>query len=107
MSTTTFTVLSHQKKPNGVLYEIFADNVNGFADFAELHGDTAVPGSTVDIADLKAVFRLRHDGDWEEYESYAASEEEAAALEEAALETILDELIPDEMIETEEEGASE
>ena len=107
MSTTTFTVLSHQKKPNGVLYEIFADNVSGFADFVDLHGDTAVPGTTVDIADVKKVFRLRHDGDWEEYESYAASEEEAAALEEAALEEILDELIPDELIDTGEGGASE
>lgn len=111
MSTATFTVLSHQNKPNGVLYEIFADNVAGFADFVDLHGTKAVPGSTVDIADAKAVFRLRHDGEWEDYESYAASDEEAAAIEEAATEYILDELIPDDFIEdttTEEsEGATE
>ena len=80
MSTPTFTILSHEKKPDGVLYEVFADTVVGFADFIDLHGTTAVPGSTVDIADVKGVFRLRHDGDWEDYQNYADSEEEATAL---------------------------
>ena len=105
MRAKKFTILSHERKTNGVLYEVFVDDPEGFAEFVEMHGDEAVPGSTVDIADVKAVFRLRHDGNWEKHESYAASEEEAAALDGAAAELIFDELIPDHFVEGDDPDA--
>lgn len=110
MKSGTYTIQRFDRRLNGTIYEVFADNLTGFDDFVAKYGDTALPGTVIDIADYKAKYRLRNDGNWERFASYAANEEEAAALEEAAAEEILNELIPDDLIDgqdTEDGGASE
>lgn len=109
MSRPTFTILEKDDRGKRAIFKVLADNATGFDDFISSTSGI-LPGSTVDIADYKTIFRLRNNGDWEAYENYAADDEEAAALEEAAVASILDDLIPDDAIEdtTEEsEGASE
>lgn len=93
----TFTVLRRENVEHGVVFTVFADNAEGFSAFLAKHLDAAVPGTTVDIADLRTVFRLRHDGNWEVLRSYADSEdEETAAAIDAATEQLLDELLGEE-----------
>lgn len=93
MEKRTYTILDRKTRENGVVFTIFVDDTDGFADFEEALGASAAPGSTVDIADLKCVMRLRHDGQWERLSSYAASEAEAEELENAAAEAILAEVL--------------
>lgn len=98
MAKQKFTVLRRDTQAEGSVYQVFVDNTTGFNSFIGYRRDI-LPGSTVDIADAKAEFRLRHDGSWEQIRSYASSAEEAAALEAAAVADMLDTLIPDEEVE--------
>lgn len=82
---------------------MLVDNTQGFNSFIGKFGRDILPGSVIDIADVKAEFRLRNDRTWEKFRSYAASEEEAAALEATAVAEILDTMIPDEEIEEDAE----
>lgn len=93
----TYTILAHTHKKRGGIYEVLVDDMAGFDEFIMNHAD-ALPGSTVDVADFRKVFRLRHDGDWEEFRDYSDGDE---AAEQEAVASVLDDLIPDE--ETEEE----
>lgn len=102
MKKRKYTILDRKTRENGVVFSIFTDDTDGFADFEEEMGASAAPGSTVDIADLKCVLRLRHDGQWERVSSYAASEAEAEQELEAA-EAILAEILSAEDNTTESE----
>ena len=107
MSRPTFTVQSRDKRTNGSIFSVLADNAAGFDDFILEYGEEILPGSKVDFADYRKVFRLRNDGSWEEYSSYLAEGTDAEAAEEAAVASVLDDLIPDSYIEDEtttEEG---
>lgn len=92
-----FTVLERVNVEHGVVFTVFTDNVEGFTAFIEKHIDAAQPGSTVDVADLKAKFRLRHDDTWELLETYGEMNEDttAAAVEESTLK-LLDDLLGEE-----------
>lgn len=91
-----FTVLNRLNVEHGVVFTVFTDNTEGFAAFVEKHKDAMEPGSIVDVADLKAKFRLRHDGEWELLESYGGDAAEVvAAIEEETLQ-LLDELLGEE-----------
>lgn len=95
MSKNTYTVLSRDRRADGSVYEILADDLDGFdAFFADAAGD-ALPGSTVDVADLRKVMRLRNDGYWEEFRAYGTQGGDSAA-ETARIESIADELVPDD-----------
>ncbi|MBQ3256451.1 MAG: hypothetical protein IJA67_03450 [Oscillospiraceae bacterium] len=96
MSRPTYTVLEKDDRGKRAIYKVLADNAQGFDDFISSTSGI-LPGSTVDIADYKTVFRLRNDGAWEELESYADGESDAAA-QEAAVAEILDGLISDDEI---------
>ena len=108
MSRPTYTVLEKDDRGKRAIYKVLADNAQGFDDFIT-NTDGILPGSTVDIADYKAIFRLRNDGSWEQLESYGEGD---AAAQEAAIADILDGLISDADIgnqssdETTEEGES-
>ena len=107
MSRPTFTIQSRDKRTNGAIFEVLVDNAVGFDDFILEYGEEILPGSKVDFADYRKVFRLRNDGSWEEYSSYLAEGTDAEAAEEAAVASVLDDLIPDDYVEddtTEEEG---
>lgn len=109
MSRPTFTIQSRDKRTNGSIFEVLADSAVGFDDFILEYGEEILPGSKVDFADYRRVFRLRNDGSWEEYSSYLAEGTDAEAVEQAAVADILDDLIPDDYIEedtTTEEGES-
>lgn len=102
MSRPTFTVQRRDKRAGGSIFEVLADAVVGFDDFIRINSGEILPGSTVDFADYRKVYRLRNDGIWEEYQSYAPedmTEEDAAAAEEAMIAAILDGLIPDDAID--------
>ena len=96
MSRPTYTVLAKDDRGKRAIYKVLADNAQGFDDFISSTSGI-LPGSTVDIADYKTVFRLRNDGAWEELESYADGETDAAA-QEAMVADILDGIISDEDI---------
>lgn len=101
MSKNTYTVLSRDRRADGSVYEILADDLDGFdAFFADAAGE-ALPGSTVDIADLHKVMRLRNDGYWEELRAYGKEGGDSAA-ETALIESIADELVPDDYIAPDE-----
>lgn len=112
MSRPTFTVQSRDKRTNGSIFEVLVDDVTGFDDFCLDYCDEILPGSKVDFADYRRIFRLRNDGSWEEHSSYLAEGTDAEAAEEAAVASVLDGLVSDEDIEetsgdettTEEEG---
>ena len=106
MSKNTYTVLSRDRRADGSIYEILADDLDGFdAFFADAAGD-ALPGSTVDIADLHKVMRLRNDGYWEEFRTYGTQGGDSAA-ETALIESIADELVPDDYVVTDESEGGE
>ncbi|MBR2048270.1 MAG: hypothetical protein IJ960_06695 [Oscillospiraceae bacterium] len=92
---TTYTIQHEDSRGWKSIYEVLADDLTGFDDFVAEHGATALPGSTIDIADYKLILRLRNDGNWEQYQDYASAEERAE-IDAAALEAILDGLIPEE-----------
>lgn len=77
MSRPTYTVLAKDDRGKRAIYKVLADNVAGVRDFV-VNTSGILPGSTVDVADLQAVFRLRNDGKWEQFKSYA--EELAVAV---------------------------
>ena len=107
MSRPTFTVQNRDKRADGSIFEVLVDNAAGFDDFILEYGEEILPGSKVDFADYRKVFRLRNDGSWEEYSSYLAEGTDAEAAEAAAVASVLDDLIPDSYIEDEtntEEG---
>ena len=81
----------------GFIYEVFVDDMAGFDEFTFDQAENILPGSIVDIADLKRVFRLRNDREWEEYQNYSGSSE-SAAEEEAVVALILDDLVSDDDI---------
>ena len=91
----TYTILDQVHKMVGNIYEVLVDNMAGFDNFILEHAD-ALPGSTVDVADFRTVFRLRHDGSWEEFRDYSSADEEA---KQEAVATVLEDLIPDEELE--------
>lgn len=92
-----FTVLNRTNVEHGVVFHVFCDNAAGFTAFIEKHIDAAEPGSIVDVADLKAKFRLRHDGTWELLESYNDGDDEAvAAAIDANTEMLLDSILGEE-----------
>lgn len=97
MSRPTFTILEKDDRGKRAIFKVLADSATGFDDFISSTSGI-LPGSTVDIADYKAVFRLRNDGSWEQLESYADDDADAAAAEEAAVADILDGLISDDEI---------
>lgn len=100
----SYTELSaqHQWRDDGdgpkayYLCEVFADTVSGMDAFIQARPNL-LPGSTVDIADLKTVFRLRNDGSWEEYRNYSGVEPTEEAQAEAVA-MVLDDIISDEDI---------
>lgn len=99
MSKNTYTVLSRDRRADGSVYEILADDLDGFDTFfADAAGD-ALPGSTVDVADLRKVMRLRNDGYWEEFRAYGKEGSDSAA-ETALVESIVNELVPDDYVGT-------
>ncbi len=108
MSRPTYTVLEKDDRGKRAIYKVLADNAQGFDDFIT-NNSGILPGSTVDIADYKAIFRLRNDGSWEQLESYGDGELDAAA-QEAAIAEILDGIITDDdiadLIPDETEGES-
>lgn len=97
MAKKNYAILAEDGRGKQRLYKVFADDVNGFDGFIADHGDEALPGSTIDIADYKMILRLRNDGNWEQYQDYASAEERAE-IDEAALADVLDGLIPDEEV---------
>lgn len=103
MNEATYTVLRRTKYPRGTLYTVFADDAEGYADFVEAaeagrgYGENALPGSKVDVADLKTVYRLRNDGTWEEYQSYGTVD---AASETAAETALLNDLLGSDEVES-------
>lgn len=97
MSRPTFTILEKDDRGKRAIFKVLADNATGFDDFISTTSGI-LPGSTVDIADYKAVFRLRNDGSWEFIRSYADEGAVADALQEAAVADILDGLISDDEI---------
>ena len=101
----TYTVLDQTHKMLGGIYSVLVDNMTGFDDFILDHGD-ALPGTTVDVADFRMVFRLRHDGSWEELYDYSSGDPEAT---QEAVATVLEDLVPDEELEgqTPEEEVTE
>lgn len=100
--STEYTILRLDRRINGAIYHVLADDQTGFDKFIIDHGEKVLPGSTIDVADYKTVFRMRNDKTWENYRSYAADDEEQATIEEAAVAALMDELIPDEDIEESE-----
>ena len=106
MSRPTYTVLAKDDRGKRAIYKVLADNAQGFDDFISSTSGI-LPGSTVDIADYKTVFRLRNDGSWEQLESYGEID---AAAQEAMVADILDGIISDEdishLIPKETEGES-
>lgn len=106
MSKNTYTVLSRDRRADGSVYEILADDLDGFDTFfADAAGD-ALPGSTVDVADLRKVMRLRNDGYWEEFRAYGKEGGDSAA-ETALVESIVNELVPDDYAGTDESEGGE
>lgn len=106
MSKNTYTVLSRNRRADGSVYEILADDLDGFDTFfADAAGD-ALPGSTVDVADLRKVMRLRNDGYWEEFRAYGKEGGDSAA-ETALVESIVNELVPDDYVGTDESEGGE
>lgn len=106
MSKNTYTVLSRDRRADGSVYEILADDLDGFDTFfADAAGD-ALPGSTVDVADLRKVMRLRNDGYWEEFRAYGKEGGDSAA-ETALVESIVNELVPDDYVGTDESEGGE
>lgn len=106
MSKNTYTVLSRDRRADGSVYEILADDLDGFDTFfADAAGD-ALPGSTVDVADLRKVMRLRNDGYWEEFRAYGKEGGDSAA-ETALVESIVNELVPDDYVVTDESEGGE
>ena len=105
MSKQTYVILDSEVKTllagDGVrrasLYRVFADNPQGLADFVGDYDDI-LPGSTVDVDDLKTVYRLRNDGEWVAYRYYGTDAGGLEAAETAAAESILDSMIPDEEV---------
>ena len=97
MNENAYTILRQDRRMKGFIYEVFVDDMAGFDEFTFEQANNILPGSTVDIADLKRVFRLRNDGEWEEYKNYSNSNDPTAE-EEAIVASILDELVSDEEI---------
>ena len=98
MSRPTFTIQNRDKRTNGIIFEVLVDNAAGFDDFIMEYGEEILPGSKVDFADYRKVFRLRNDGSWEEYSSYLAEGTDPEASEAAAVAAVLDDLVPDSYI---------
>lgn len=96
MSKQKFTVLKRTNVEHGVVFKVFTDNAEGFAAFVEKHIDAAEPGTTVDVADLKTVFRLRHDGGWEALSSYGGADEETQQIIDNSTEMLLDSILGEE-----------
>ena len=97
MNENAYSILRQDRRMKGFIYEVFVDDMAGFDEFTTEQAENILPGSTVDIADFKRVFRLRNDGEWEEYKNYSNSDDPAAE-EEAAVASILDDLVSDEEI---------
>ena len=96
MKERTYTILKEDGRGRDrSIFEVLADDHNGFTDFCAEHGSEALPGSTVDIADYKLVLRLRNDGNWEQYKDYATPEEREE-IDATAIEAVLDGLLPEE-----------
>lgn len=96
MSKQKFTVLKRTNVEHGVVFKVFTDNAEGFAAFVEKHIDAAEPGTTVDVADLKTVFRLRHDGGWEALNSYGGADAETQQIIDNSTEMLLDSILGEE-----------
>lgn len=97
-----YSILRLDRRIMGAIFNVLADDQTGFDKFITDHGDMVLPGSTIDVADYKTVFRMRNDKTWEKHSSYAANAEEQAAIEEAAVTALMDELIPDDELEESE-----
>lgn len=110
MNENAYSILRQDRRMKGFIYEVFVDDMAGFDEFTFEQANNILPGSTVDIADLKRVFRLRNDRAWEEYKNYSDSDDPAAE-EEAAVASVLDDLISDDdiadLITDESEEATE
>lgn len=94
MSKPTYTLMRVDRRSNGTIFEAFATTLQGFDDFCAATESGILAGSTCDIADLKTVLRLRHDGTWEALELYGDS----ANPEQDAVEAILDDMVSDEEV---------
>lgn len=95
MTRQTYTLMRVDRRSNGTIFEAFATTLQGFDDFCAATEGDIIAGSTCDIADLKTVLRLRHDGTWEAVKFYGTSENP----EQDAVETILDDLVSDEEVQ--------
>lgn len=104
-----YTILSCNQSMGRWVYRVFADNLAGFDAFVA-EAKNVSPGSTVDIADLKTIFRLRNDGDWEPLKIYGATADDGTTAEEAATAVVLDDIVPDDdldlLAESETGGAA-
>lgn len=90
-----YTILDQTHKMMGSIYAVLVDNMDGFDHFVLVHADI-LPGSTVDVADFRMMFRLRHDGSWEELYDYSTGD---VQVQQEAVASVLDGIIPDDMIE--------
>lgn len=88
MAKQNFVIIERNNVEHGVVFDVFTDNVDGFAAFAAKHLPAAQPGTTVDIADAKCCYRMRNDGTWEILTSYSDSLSEGDAMAAAGLEEI-------------------
>lgn len=96
MTRQSYTIMKLEKRrPRGVLVDVFSTDLGGFDDLIADLGRSILAGSTCDIADLKTVLRLRHDGTWEAIRFYGTSENP----EQDVVETILDDLVSDEEVQ--------
>lgn len=95
MSRQNYTIMrANKRRPNVVIYDVFATTLGGFDDFLAAAEGSVMAGSTCDIADLKTVLRLRHDGTWEAIKFYGTSDNP----EQDVVESILDDLVSDEEV---------
>ena len=110
MNEKKYSILRQDRRMKGFIYEVFVDDLAGFDEFTFDQAENILPGTTVDIADLKRVFRLRNDREWEEYQNYSEPDDPAVD-DEAAVAAILDELVSDDdiadLIGEESEGYAE
>lgn len=94
MTRQTYTLMRVDRRSNGTIFEAFATTLQGFDDFCAAVEGGILAGSTCDIADLKTVLRLRHDGTWEAIKFYGTSDNP----EQDVVESILDDLVSDEEV---------
>ena len=65
-----YTILSKDSTHKGLLLEALCDDAAGFETLKADYPGQLSPGSTVDVAGEKTVYRLLNSGEWGTYKSY-------------------------------------